>query len=66
MNNLAEVLYTLGDLDGAEHLHKLTVTGRERVLGGNHPDTLTSRNNLAATVRSWKRDCSNSSTFVSP
>ncbi|WP_368858555.1 tetratricopeptide repeat protein, partial [Streptomyces griseoflavus] len=28
-------------------LHRQTLTDRERILGPDHPDTLTSRNNLA-------------------
>jgi len=32
-------------------LHHHTLTTRERVLGPDHPDTLTSRNNLAITLR---------------
>ncbi|WP_217199491.1 tetratricopeptide repeat protein, partial [Streptomyces buecherae] len=31
--------------------HQQTLTGRERVLGGDHPDTLVSRNNLAGAYR---------------
>lgn len=37
----------LGDFSRAIPLSEQTFTDRERILGPNHPDTLTSRNNLA-------------------
>jgi hypothetical protein len=40
---------SLGDLEGAGQLHKHTLAARRRVLGEDHPDTLQSMNNLAAT-----------------
>ncbi len=36
-------------------LHKRTLADRERVLGADHPHTLTTRNNLAATYQSAGR-----------
>jgi hypothetical protein len=38
----------VGRLDEAITLYTATLAGRERVLGPDHPDTLLSRNNLAA------------------
>jgi len=46
----ANTLWALGDLAGARKLHEQTLEIRERVLGGEHPDTLQSRNNMAATL----------------
>ncbi|MFI7896532.1 tetratricopeptide repeat protein, partial [Streptomyces sp. CACIS-1.16CA] len=40
-------LNDLGEHQQAADLHQHVLTDRERVLGPNHPDTLTSRNNLA-------------------
>ncbi len=37
-----------GDLAGAEPLYRRALDGKERVLGGEHPDTLISVVNLAA------------------
>ena len=37
-------------------LDEETLSTRERVLGPEHPDTITSRNNLAQTVRDARRD----------
>jgi len=51
MNNLAVTRHALGDLDGARELHEQVLAGRRRVLGDHHPDTLMSRNNLAAVRR---------------
>jgi hypothetical protein len=36
-------------------LHEQTLTARERVLGPDHPDTLTSRNNLAVAYQAAGR-----------
>lgn len=47
LNNLAMVLYALGDFDGGRALHQQTLEGRRRVLGDGHPHTLASLNNLA-------------------
>lgn len=44
---LAWLLYSTGRYDEAEPLFRNTLTARERVLGPDHPDTLSSRNNLA-------------------
>jgi hypothetical protein len=51
MNNLAETRRGLGDLQGARDLHEQTLAGYRRVLGDDHPDTITSMNNLAAVRR---------------
>jgi hydrogenase maturation factor HypE len=48
MNNTAEVLCELGELEGALKLQEQALTGRRRVLGENHPKTLESMKNLAA------------------
>nr|WP_324605243.1 tetratricopeptide repeat protein [Streptomyces purpeochromogenes] len=37
----------LGEHRQAAELHRQNLADRERVLGPDHPDTLTSRNNLA-------------------
>ena len=50
MNNLGMTLANLGDLHDARDLLAQAVTGRRRVLGDDHPDTLGSMNNLT-TVR---------------
>lgn len=47
MNNLAGVLSSQGDYAAAEAMHRQTLLLRERVLGKEHPSTLTSMNNLA-------------------
>ena len=47
-NNLALLYKAKGDYDKALPLLEQTLTGRERVLGSDHPVTLTSRNNLAS------------------
>ncbi|MFG1967624.1 tetratricopeptide repeat protein [Nonomuraea sp. NPDC049028] len=44
-------LHDLADLTRAIPLLKTTLAERERVLGGDHPSTLTSRNNLAGAYR---------------
>jgi hypothetical protein len=41
MLNLAQMLQAEGDLAGAERLYRLALEGRKRVLGTDHPDTLT-------------------------
>jgi hypothetical protein len=41
MLNLAQTLQAEGDLAGAERLYRLALEGRKRVLGDDHPDTLT-------------------------
>ncbi|MEV4364555.1 tetratricopeptide repeat protein [Nonomuraea sp. NPDC049625] len=45
-------LYDLADLTRAIPLLQTTLADRERVLGADHPDTLTSRNNLASAYES--------------
>jgi hypothetical protein len=47
MNNLAIVLYALGEVVAARELDEKVLAVRRRVLGEEHPDTLTSMNNLA-------------------
>jgi tetratricopeptide (TPR) repeat protein len=51
MNNLAEVLRAQGDLAGARSLHEEVLSSRRRMLGTEHPATLTSMNNLAEVLR---------------
>jgi hypothetical protein len=51
MNNLAETLRALGDLQGALQLHEQALSGYQRVLGKDHPTSLTSMRNLADTRR---------------
>ncbi|MFD6799350.1 tetratricopeptide repeat protein, partial [Streptomyces cyaneofuscatus] len=41
-------LNDLGEHQQAVDLHQQTLAGRQRVLGPDHPNTLTSRNNLAS------------------
>lgn len=48
----AQESWTLGDLGRAIPLLEQTLADRERVLGPDHPDTLTSRNNLAGAYES--------------
>ncbi|MEV8346038.1 tetratricopeptide repeat protein [Streptomyces niveus] len=50
-NNLATAYEAAGDLERALPLYERTVADRERQLGGAHPDTLTSRNNLAGALQ---------------
>ncbi|MFF2805561.1 tetratricopeptide repeat protein, partial [Streptomyces sp. NPDC058051] len=45
-NNLAGAYESAGDLGRAIPLYEQTLTDRIRVLGEEHPATLTSRNNL--------------------
>jgi len=47
MNNLAATLSAQGDLAGARKLDEETLEIRRRVLGPEHPDTLSSMSNLA-------------------
>jgi Tetratricopeptide repeat/NB-ARC domain len=46
-NRLASWWSNIGDLGQAIALYRATLADRERVLGPDHPNTLTSRNNLA-------------------
>ncbi|MDF3291851.1 tetratricopeptide repeat protein [Streptomyces silvisoli] len=50
-SNLASVLIDLGRREEAEGLMRDTVARRTRTLGATHPDTLSSRNTLAGTLR---------------
>jgi RNA polymerase sigma factor (sigma-70 family) len=50
MNNLATVLQDQGDLVAARSLYEQVLEARRRVLGDDHPDTLTSTNNLVAVL----------------
>ena len=50
-SNLAQVLTDLGRREEAEGLMRDTVFRRTRTLGAAHPDTLSSRNTLAGTLR---------------
>ncbi|MGW4681292.1 tetratricopeptide repeat protein [Micromonospora taraxaci] len=50
-NNLAYAYQAAGRLDEAIPLYEATLTAYERVLGDEHPNTLTARNNLAAAYR---------------
>ncbi|MER6526467.1 tetratricopeptide repeat protein [Streptomyces sp. NPDC001508] len=49
--NLGNVLLGLGRREEAEGLMRDTVARRTRTLGATHPDTLSSRNTLAGTLR---------------
>jgi hypothetical protein len=50
LNNLAGVLRDQGDLDGARPLYERARAIREVRLGADHPDTVRSRERLAAVV----------------
>ena len=52
MNNLANVLDSLGRDGEAEPLYRETLDLRRQVLGPKHPDTLSSMNNLAFVLQS--------------
>ena len=43
MNNLASVFDHQGKYEEAEQVHRQALNGREKVLGQEHPDTLTTR-----------------------
>ncbi|MGP9020013.1 tetratricopeptide repeat protein [Streptomyces sp. BR1] len=45
-NTLAGLYRAVGVVDRAIPLYEQTLVGRERVLGDDHPDTITARNNL--------------------
>jgi tetratricopeptide (TPR) repeat protein len=51
VNNLAGLLWDMGDYDAAEPLLRSALASCERVLGIEHPDTLGSVNNLAELLR---------------
>src|SRR5437762_585064 len=50
MNNLAVVLSDQGRYEQAEEMHRQALALKERVLGKEHPDTLTSMSNLAGVL----------------
>jgi hypothetical protein len=50
VNNLAGCLAALVDAAGALPLYRRALDSSERVLGAEHPQTLTSVNNLAANL----------------
>ncbi|KAK8071889.1 ATP GTP binding protein [Apiospora saccharicola] len=52
MNNLAFVLDRQGKYGEAEQMHRQTLELRVKVLGQEHPDTLTNMNNLAFVLES--------------
>ncbi|TFH54313.1 MAG: tetratricopeptide repeat protein, partial [Methanothrix sp.] len=52
LNEVANFHQDAGRYEGAEPLFRRALEGRERVLGKEHPDTLTSVNNLAALLYS--------------
>jgi len=52
MNNLALLLESKGDYAGAQPLYERALEASERVLGAEHPSTLTSVNNLAGLLES--------------
>jgi len=56
MANLASTYRHQGRWKEAEELDVQVVEKRKRVLGQEHPDTLTSMNNLAWTLKSQGRD----------
>ena len=52
MNNLANVLTSLGKYEEAEQIYRQTLQLMVKVLGKDHPDTLPSMNNLASVLNS--------------
>jgi hypothetical protein len=56
MNNLAETLAALHELDAALKLHSEAFRRRGRTLGPTHPSTIISGHNLAATY--WEQGSS--------
>ena len=50
MNNLALVLRIQGKYEEAEEMHRRALELKEKVLGPEHPSTLTSMNNLAVVL----------------
>ncbi|MFC8423520.1 tetratricopeptide repeat protein [Streptomyces sp. NPDC057236] len=56
-HNLAEALHRMGRYAEAVDLHRQNLVARTRVLGPDHPDTLTSRDGLeTALLTSARRD----------
>ncbi|MCJ1304921.1 hypothetical protein MMC08_007734 [Hypocenomyce scalaris] len=56
MNNLATVLARQGKYEAAEEMLQQTLTGRRKVLGMEHPDTLNSMNNLAVVLEKQEKN----------
>jgi hypothetical protein len=54
-HNLADAYRSAGRLDEAIPLLERTVADHERLLGADHPATLTARNNLADAYQSARR-----------
>jgi len=54
MGNLAETLRAQGDLAGARKLQERVLETRRRVLGYDHPNTLTAMSNLAVTLKTQR------------
>jgi Flp pilus assembly protein TadD len=52
LNNLALVLESQGNYEEAERMHREALGLRRKVLGDEHPSTLTSMNNLASVLES--------------
>jgi hypothetical protein len=50
-NNLAVLLKAIGKITEAEPLCRATLTGRMKVLGEGHPNTLSALSNLASLVK---------------
>jgi CHAT domain-containing protein/Tfp pilus assembly protein PilF len=48
LNNLASLLYTVGDYAGARPLYERALAVQEKALGPDHPDIATSLDNLAS------------------
>ncbi|MFF4442398.1 tetratricopeptide repeat protein, partial [Streptomyces sp. NPDC001621] len=49
-NNLADAYGSAGDLDRAIRLYEQTLTALVHVLGEEHPNTVTVRDNLTAAI----------------
>jgi hypothetical protein len=55
-DDLREAFEAKGDFEKAEQLYYRILGTRDRVLGADHPNTLTSINHLAALLRKAGRD----------
>jgi hypothetical protein len=55
LRNLAVVLLGQGKYKAAEEMHRRVLEGREKVLGIEYPDALTSINNLAEIFRGQRK-----------
>ena len=55
MNKLGGTLYAQGDLAGARKLQEQVLEAMGRLLGKDHPYTLTAMNNLAKILRAERR-----------